>query len=231
MIEVVIVGVISLIAVAIIIPSLGKSRTRQRQMQNSEQIRGLHQALVTRSQANKFWFAGATSTGKVDPNAATSNRHGSLMSLQDEGFFKPSYNISPGEIDSSVTSEGLKAFKANQRGSYAVLEYASSPAGANLTWLGLLEWRDYLNTTAVVMSDRQIGEPGEPRSIWATRPDQWNGTLCFSDNHVEFQTVDGPMRIRYGSNKAYIGTGMIGLLFECCDEYPGEKGEGRMVSD
>ena len=224
--EVLITTVVVLVAVAIIIPSLSRKRTQQIMAKNATQMRDIHQAMVTYSQGNKFWFAGATSTGKVDTNGAISNRHGSLMRLQDEEFFEPSYNISPGEIDHSITSDGISATKESQRGSYAVLEYASTPVGTNLTWLGHFEWRDQLNTSAVIMSDRQVGEPGQSRSIWSTRPDQWMGTLCFGDNHVQFELTDGPFLGLYGNSPYCSGTGKIGMLFD-----RGGRWSGRMVSD
>lgn len=214
------------IVAALLLPALNASRTTARQMQNSTQLRGIHQAVVTYSQANKFWFPGATSTGKVHANAAISNRHGALMELQDKDWFEPMYNISPGETDSSITSEGLVATTASERGSFAVLEYAINPTGGNLSTLGTLEWRDQLNTSAIVLSDRNTGSPTSPSSVWSSGG--WEGSVVFGDNHVQFELSDGPFDGMYGMRKGNWGTGRIGMLFSCCG---GNDGDGRMVQD
>jgi type II secretory pathway pseudopilin PulG len=225
--EVLITTVVVLVAVAIIVPSLSHKRTQQIMAKNATQMRDIHQAMVTYSQGNKFWFPGATNTGKVDANAAISDRHGSIMRLQSDEYFEADLNISPAELDEQVASEGLRSEGVNQRGSYAVLEYAINGIGSNLSTLGIREWRDQLNTSAIIVSDRQMGKPGEPRSLWARNSDECKGHVVFGDNHVQFELSDGPFGGKYGQNKGS-GTGTIGFLFECCD---GKKADGRMVAD
>ena len=221
--------VISIIAllIGILLPALGSARKTARQMQNSTQLRGIHQAMVTFAQANKFWYAGSTSTGKVDVNANTADRHGSFMRLQDDDFFEPEYNLSPGEVDPAVTSDGITANNATARGSFGVLEYASSSTSGNLSTLGILEWRDQLNTSAILVTDREIATSGSdvPRSLWSVNDEIWQGTVCFGDNHVQFELSDGSFGGKYGQNKGNFGTGTIGLLFDVTD------GDGLITQD
>ena len=55
--------VISIIAllIAILLPALGAARRTARRMQNSTQLRGIHQGLVTFANSNKNNFAGLDS--------------------------------------------------------------------------------------------------------------------------------------------------------------------------
>ena len=131
-------------------------------MQNSTQLRGIHQAMFTWSQDNKHWFPGITSTGQLDATFTT-NRD-AITFLIEADYFEADYAISPGEVDPEVTGEGGSVLG---RGSYAVLEYRR-PGGNGITKLGRLNWRDTqdgLHAQAIVLSDRQLGDPGGPRSI------------------------------------------------------------------
>ena len=219
--------VILILVIAIVIPMLAKQRKDNLKARNSVKLRAIHHAMVTFSQGNKFWLPGSTTSGKVDANAAISNRHGSIMRLQSADYFEADINISPAEHDKTVSSHGLSATSPNQRGSFAVLEYATDGEGSNLAKLGYLEWRDQLNTSAILMSDRQLGKPGEKRSLW-TR-DSWTGHVLFADNHVEFLFSDGPVPSKYGPGKSHPPS-HIGLLFDCCQN-KGARGDGRMVAD
>ena len=219
------VSVVFLMA-GILLPALGSARKTARQMQNSTQVRGLHQAMVTAAQANKFWFPGTSPQGLINEEGAISNRHGSLMRLQEDDFFEAEYNLSPGEVDPNVQSLGINATQASDRGSFAVLEYATGEVGSEPTLLGKLEWKDNLNTSAVVLGDRELDTKGSmvPRSVWSVNDDVWHGTVCFGDNHVQFELSDGPFSGKYGGSRDP-QRGTIGMLFDT------NGSDGRMVQD
>ena len=218
-------GVFASVAIltVLFLPAINSARTTARQMQNSTQLRGVHQAMVTYAQGNEFWFPGATPDGKVNENAAISNRHGSIMQLQEDDFFEAEYNISPGEIDPSVSSLGLAATTPLERGSYAALEYATDGVGKNLSTLGMHEWRDTMYTRIILLSDRNTRTAIETQSIWSS--DHWTGAVVFGDNHVQFELSDGPFGGIYGLSSTLKHTGTIGMLFDTTD------GDGRMVQD
>ena len=164
------------------------------------------------------------------------------MRLQDDDFLEPHENISLAEIDPHISSKGISALHEYERGSFAVLEYAATywpnsgkdhlertygplgTVGSHVSLLGMLEWRDQLNTSAMIVADRRWGAPGERNSVWSD--DRWEGYGCFGDNHVQY-VIDEMWTGKYGSNKGG-STASIGLLFDCCR---GEKGEGRLVAD
>ncbi|QDU71543.1 type II secretion system protein [Mucisphaera calidilacus] len=57
--------VISIIAllIGILLPALGAARRTARQLQNSTQLRGIHQGLVIHAQSNGGWYAGIDNQG------------------------------------------------------------------------------------------------------------------------------------------------------------------------
>ena len=210
--------VISIIAllIGILLPALGAARKTARQMQNSTQLRGIHQAMVTFAQSNKFWLPGATNTGRVNGTAGTdgndSRRDAAIGVLQNDDYFTPEYTIAPGETDPTVTGDFDVLGNASDNGSYAVLDFAQDSAtGGNLSILGQLEWRDTLTTTAVILSDRHyetgtdnstdVGPQGtdtQPDSIWAVNDDTWQGSVLFNDNHVTFEISHKEFLTKYG---------------------------------
>ena len=90
-------GVFASVAIltVLFLPAINSARRNARQMQNSEQLRGIHQAMVTYAQGNEFWFPGATPEGTVNENAAISNRHGAIMRLQYQSWRNRSVSDQP----------------------------------------------------------------------------------------------------------------------------------------
>lgn len=109
--------VISIIAllIGILLPALGAARDAARQMKNSTQVRGIHQAFVTFAQSNKGFFPGlisfnGTTAGDVFVTGTDIKNYSDLgpqagahpaaryMLLLNGNFVSPDYLISPGEI-------------------------------------------------------------------------------------------------------------------------------------
>lgn len=136
--------VISIIAllIAILLPALSSARESARQMQNSTQLRGIHQGMFAFAQDNKGWFPGIHSDGQP------LQRNGSIAHVSDTGatyrtfsfginttrrvailyeldYFPPQYLLAPGETvkvlpDISVTTgENVNG----QNHSYAMLAF------------------------------------------------------------------------------------------------------------
>ena len=201
--------VISIIAllIAILLPALGAARRTARRMQNSTQLRGIHQGLVTFANSNKNNFAGLDSKGDCLTNSAantgsagTGNRIEARYFVLFKGdFFTPEYAISPSETanvteydeDDNITV----VFGANAKNySYAMLQFAPT-SGTDLavsaaTAARGAEWSQTLNSQAIVVSDRNVGANATTalQSIHTEAGDQeWTGSVLWNDNHVGFE--------------------------------------------
>jgi len=207
--------VISIIAllIAILLPALGAARRTARRMQNSTQLRGIHQGLVTFANSNKNNFAGLNSAGKVLEDSAvlsgstglgdTVERRYLILLLGD--YFTPEYAISPSETANQTpyveaasgnptqlvynTGTGVKNY------SYAFLSFendgGTAPTGVSVaTGPRAAEWKQTLNTQAIVVSDRNIGSSNTSttiQSIHTDKPGEWSGSVLWNDNHVAFE--------------------------------------------
>ncbi|MEM9915545.1 MAG: prepilin-type N-terminal cleavage/methylation domain-containing protein [Planctomycetota bacterium] len=69
--------VISIIAllIGLLLPALGAARKSARQMQNSTQLRGIHQGMFTYAQSNKGWYPGIDSEGQPLKGGVTALAH------------------------------------------------------------------------------------------------------------------------------------------------------------
>ncbi|MBX2852815.1 MAG: prepilin-type N-terminal cleavage/methylation domain-containing protein [Phycisphaeraceae bacterium] len=204
--------VISIIAllIAILLPALGAARRTARQMQNSTQLRGIHQGLVIFANSNKNYFAGLTSKGDVlaDSTANTGDSgNGSVIQsrywvLLTGDYFTPEYALSPSETEGVTEWEGGAGAAANdvifdantKHYSYSLLHFQSTGAST----LGITvnsaargrEWAQTLNSQAIVVSDRNIGTGTAAtalQSIHTDEPGRWAGSVLWNDNHVSFE--------------------------------------------
>jgi len=202
--------VISIIAllIAILLPALGAARRTARRMQNSTQLRGIHQGLVTYANSNKNYFPGLKSNGTVEVSAnADGSGNGDTVQarywiLLDGDFFTPEYAISPSEtanvtayVPSSTAAlapvqfvpAGIKHY------SYAMLSFASTGTAPNLTVTTATaaraaEWSATLNSQAIVISDRNTGAAiATSRSVHTDEDGDWAGSVLWNDNHVGFE--------------------------------------------
>ncbi|MGB0767713.1 MAG: type II secretion system protein [Phycisphaeraceae bacterium] len=216
--------VISIIAllIAILLPALGAARRSARQMQNTTQTRGIHQGLVTFAQSNKGWFAGMDNTGERYADYAASNLStfpgtagsgiGSRIRyavMLDAELFTPEYLLSPGEINpDSVVADDTQAFSGDNV-SYAVLRINTAANNTQRT----KEWRETLNSQAIVLGDRATNGSGfiagsqqlsnatdTADSIWSEDGEgAWRGSLTRNDNSSSFESEVRIDDLKYGS--------------------------------
>jgi len=209
--------VISIIAllIGILLPALSAARNTARRMQNSTQVRGIHQGNVMFAQSNGNKFAGMRSDGTIDAtdwdNDGTDDAWGGnpnqrFYELLSGNFFTGDYAISPSETDNKTAWTTLEVVTKNY--SYAMLKIGQdsdagqiwSPGGTAAVVVS--EWGDTLNTEAAVIGDRNTAtDSGKVSSIHTERnSDDWRGSVAWNDNHVGFET-DHKMKTRYGSAK------------------------------
>lgn len=182
--------VISIIAllIAILLPALGAARQSARQMQNSTQLRGIHQGMFAFAQSNKGWFPGIGGDGQPLRGGASALAHTLNTSatyrasgfgtnpnrryaiMLETSYFTPEYVISPADSGlkelPDTTATGANVSNANY--SYAMLSIHLQPNGTAWnnsagTWQATergREWKDTANTQAIVLSDRAIADNG-----------------------------------------------------------------------
>jgi len=182
------------------------ARNTARRMQNSTQLRGIHQGMVVYANANRNFFPGLNSRGEVVANGAeTTGNSGSGDFIQarywillDGDFFTPDYAISPSET-AAVTAydwdrEGTVLWSDRTKNySYAFLGFQA--AGANRMQVRnedaprVAEWSATLNSQAIVVSDRNTGTnaTNAVSSIHTAARGDWAGSVLWNDNHVGFE--------------------------------------------
>lgn len=218
--------VISIIAllIAILLPALGAARRTARRMQNSTQLRGIHQGLVTYANSNKNNFAGLDSSGDVvadsDPTTGSSGRGDFIQArywiLLTGDFFTPDYAISPSETKTvtewvegtgaTVAAVEWDATGGTKHYSYAMLQFAAVSGtdlsvNANTTARGA-EWKQTLNSQAIVISDRNIGA-GTGAALQSIHTDagdeKWAGSVLWNDNHVGYENTHDEFETKYAN--------------------------------
>lgn len=234
--------VISIIAllIALLLPALGAARKTARQLQNSTQLRGIHQGFVMFAQGNKGYFPGVDPRGNViganpSSTAAPTLTGGAafegswldgisasvrLALMLNGNYCTPEYLISPGDINGTVATakgatdtdgdgapEGTLTAGWSRYGgphkhkiSYSTLLIEDMPRVTNDgNKARLAEWRETLNTQAIIMGDRVLGTPYY--SYW-TEPgasNNWQGTVVRNDNSTIFQNHHVVNTTKYGT--------------------------------
>ena len=210
---------ISIIAllIAILLPALGAARRVARQMQNSTQLRGIHQGLVTFASDNRNHFPGLDSSGESFPGSLsrTGNSRAAFGTnstsivvearywiLLDGDFFTPEYAISPAEIQTAITEYEPDSGPVTVNNySYALLGLSGSGTSR------VDEWSQTLNSQAIVASDRTLTEDS-PLSIHDflgggddfVDTNIWTGSVLWNDNHIVFEgTANAVFETRYSN--------------------------------
>ena len=214
--------VISIIAllIGILLPALGAARRTARQMQNSTQLRGIHQGFVMYAQGNKSKFPGLNADGKVSPVGTAGGPEDNLGSTVERrmgtmlknNYFTGEYAISPSETKTAWTTGTVTTL----RYSYAMLKISNTAAGASGTLAPdgnagrVNEWNETLNTEAAVVSDRNKGpnsstSSASSYSVWTEKPagtaEDWRGSVLWNDNHVGFESTH-TLRSKYSTGPA-----------------------------
>ena len=223
--------VISIIAllIAILLPALGAARRTARRMQNSTQLRGIHQGLVTFANSNKNNFAGLDSSGEVlASNAANTGGsspghgvQGRYWILLNGDYFTPEYAISPSET-SNVTeyvepATGTDPVRFAGAGgeknySYAMLQFVANSGGVGAvsaaTAPRAAEWKQTLNSQAIVVSDRNLGGTANVADLQSIHSEkgEWSGSVLWNDNHVGFEN-EVTFETKYANGRLNDGAG------------------------
>jgi prepilin-type N-terminal cleavage/methylation domain-containing protein len=216
--------VISIIAllIGILLPALGAARRTARQMQNSTQVRGIHQGHVLFSQGNNTYYAGLDATGKgmtsitsvanTTYGAAANNASGSFALLLNGNYFTPAYAINPAETNASITALTTATTVTTAAYSYSVSQVQASAAGTALDTGRAPEWKDNTNTQGVIVTDRVLNGNAELaagttdiattnyRSTWTTTDGDWRGACVFGDNSTTFLTTCTGLSTKYGTS-------------------------------
>jgi hypothetical protein len=196
---------------------MGAARRSARLMQNSAQISGVHKSMVMYAQGNRDWFPGIRSNAHVwtanDSNRPyASNFNGTAPEARFEimlmaDYFEGMYITSPGEPGMTPWQQGT-AIDSSQY-SYALLRLAQEGGPTLADWERHQEWKDTVNSQAVVMSDRNVagdrehhGRVGTAQSIWTNQPGDWRGSVCWNDNHVSSETSPLMENTQYGDGTA-----------------------------
>jgi len=214
--------VISIIAllIGILLPALGAARRTARQIQNSTQLRGIQQGQVIFSQSNKTgstegYYAGIEADGKNPTAAETGDFGGGTVATNSDSFaillnnnaFTPEYIINPTDSGSTEASVGGTVTPGNY--SYASIDWdtiGSTADAAGITPSNYRnEWRETINTAAVVYADRvTTGSGTAAETFWSDNG--YRGTMVRNDNSTAFeadQSFDaGELRYQNQTNSA-----------------------------
>ena len=169
--------VISIIAllIGILLPALGAARLAARKMQNSTQVRGIHQGMVIYSQKNKGNYPGLTAKKLVEwrqEKLKGSDKDGGdpksrYAIMLTSNYFDGDYAISP--VETGKTTWTTTAFTiTTEFFSYAMLQISdasttpvsgtSSPIKIKKYKTDVVgEWHETNNSNAAIICDRNTG--------------------------------------------------------------------------
>lgn len=159
-------------------------------MQHRTQIRGIHQGLVVYANSNKNWFPGINAAGE-DEAISVEQRFRILI---DEDYFTPEYAVSPLErSDSPIEAWDTESELTKENYSFSLLQIPAEGGRRN-------EWRQSLNSQAIVLSDRNTETKARPSSIQVEPGESWAGHVLWNDSHVVFENTDS-LETKYGGGK------------------------------
>ncbi|MEM6457965.1 MAG: hypothetical protein AAF710_01080 [Planctomycetota bacterium] len=179
-------------------------------MSNNTQLRGIHQAFVTYAQSNKQggsdgYFPGLTASGEVVPDGPDTHFSGDgtnpaarLAMLLNGNFFTPEYMINRADaraVEAEPTAGGDFERLTEEHFSYAMLGLATPDDQR------AVEWKETLNTAAIVMSDRAIGTGRDDiSSLWTEAGSgDWRGGVVRNDNSTSYEIPAEFEATKYGN--------------------------------
>lgn len=205
------------------LPADAAARRTARRMQNSTQLRGIHQALVTHANSNKDNFAGLDSKGDIvadtDKTTGSSGAGDTVQArfwiLLDGDFFTPEYAISPSEVANITDYDpGQAAVAAPVQWNERVKHYSYAMLGIRGDKLNPTkpaedargrhaEWSQTLNSQSIVISDRNSGDDAMDNvgSIHTDGQGDWTGSVLWNDNHVGFEDWHAGFATKYGNGE------------------------------
>ncbi len=185
-VDVAVVLVVIVIAASLCLAADENNRRAAQQAQNSTQLRGIHQGMVIFAQPNKVgvqegWFPGVSAEGKIEQTD-----HGAKFKIMlNSNLFVSEYIISPPDKDKKAWEKGDGELTADHY-SYAMLrvEDAERDKGRHM------EWRETINSGAIVISDRNTKAGDARGSIWTDEDKEhkgWQGHTTRNDNSTSFE--------------------------------------------
>lgn len=183
-------------------------------MQNSTQLRGIHQGLILYSQGNSGYYAGLDKSGLLAPAIAPSPQTPyvaaqklgplAMATLLNGNYFVPAYMVNPQETNPNIKTLDSTGIVTSANYSYAISKAGDPDADKGR----VAEWRDNTNTQAAVLSDRVLKSGAEPgaqeavpaaqqRSTWTQTDGDWRGSVVFGDNSTSFLTTSTLPKSKY----------------------------------
>lgn len=234
--------VISIIAllIAILLPVLGGARTAARRVQNTTQVRGIHQGMVVFSQENNGRYPGVDSfatdaaTAFVDGTeiatyGPTTTEAGGAVAARyaimfEAGLFPREYAISPAEDNPLVqpwdsNRTGASAYTFGEVFYSYALSGLVDTQDTSLTAAGrLVEWSQTFNAQALAVTDRlwegsasSGGNVANQRSLWTqVDGDNWDGSATYNDGHSVYLDFGVVETTRYGNTTVTDGDNLFG---------------------
>jgi len=212
-VQILIAVVLVAVGIALFLPTLGSRCGGSPQLSNSTQLRGIQQGFVVWAQSNKTagadgFFPGFDAKGDVLPDGEATGHSGDgnqpaarLWMMLNGGYFTPDYLINPADPDKVEVeideATGLYKPLTAENFSYALLGLIGPDQRKS-------EWKESLNTSAVVLSDRAIGTGrADLSSVWIEAGSgDWRGGVTRNDNSTAFETVAEFEKTKYGSAEA-----------------------------
>lgn len=180
-----------ILMIAILLPALGAARRAARQMQNTAQVRGIVQGLVTYGGGNGGYYPGIDEYGNpVD--LTVENRFWVML---DNNIFTGEYLISPSETKTIWQSGPLTT--ANY--SFALSDVSDKGGRRD-------EWWQSINTMAITISDRNTGTSGanaDVMSVHTGPPGHWAGSVGRNDGSTSFENIH-ELDVQYGKGQKYL---------------------------
>ena len=270
--------VISIIAllIGILLPALGAARRTARQMQNSTQLRGIHQGMFTYAQSNKTggrdgYYPGLNAQGKVIetgnvipaaqiaavddvegygtagdsiPTTAQMNAPGTddgnggfitrAFAELASGDFIPAgsagYFLNPADATKTEFVAGGTGDEGefdSRKISYTPLDISATADGGTLYGA---EWKETINTAAMILADRAVGDgstlPGgtDASSVWTDEGSgEWRGSIVRGDGSTSFEAspVAAESGLKFGKRTFVNGT---------VDNIFGARGDAALAS-
>ena len=202
-----VVIVILALVVAALLPLLGSTRggPGARYMQNASQLRGIHQGLMIYAQGNKSgggdgWYPGLDARGELitelpeglEDDVQPGDPAVMMKLLLDGEFISSEYAINPADKH-RVPWESSLPF-GSRHFSYAALSIMGTDGAKE-------EWRETLNSSAVILTDRAIGTGSEDiTSVWSEDPGHYRGAMTRNDGSTSFETEAIQKDTRYGKD-------------------------------